>query len=119
VERVQKLAAERAMTVHFIRLTSGSVSGGFTGALQTNLGIALSKITGGRYEAINANSRLATLFPEIGKQIAASNRLQMHQYRITYERTTKTTQAPQRIRVDMKIPGVSGILSFDGHIPAS
>jgi hypothetical protein len=117
-ERVQKLVTEHAMTVHFIRLTTGSSSGGFTGAQQTELGIVLSKITGGRYEAINSTSRLATLLPEIGKQIATSNRLQTHQYRITYERTANTAKPPQRVGVKMNIPGVSGILSLDGHIPA-
>ena len=45
-----------------------------TGANQTAVGDAAAKNTGGRYENIAAATRLATLLPEIGAQIAKSSR---------------------------------------------
>ena len=119
LEQIQKLVQKHAVTVHFVLATSGSQSqNGVTGALQTDVGISLTKMSGGRYESINSGSRLASLLPELGKQIATSNDRQTHQYRITYERPAKATKPPQGVGINLKRPGVSGILSFDGHIPA-
>jgi len=66
-ERIQK----RPTTVHVILLnsTTGSATGG---ANQTQVGLAVTQATRGRYESIAVPTRLATLLPEIGKQVAAT-----------------------------------------------
>ena len=80
-ERIQK----KPTTVHVVLLnsTTGSASGG---ANQTQVGMAVTEATRGRYESIAAATRLATLLPEIGKQVAASHEKQSHQFRLTVER---------------------------------
>ena len=79
--KLQKQITDRAITVHFVLL----VTPGGGGSSQTAIGTGLAQVSGGRYEKINASSRLATLLPEIGQQIAKSNVRQTHQYRVTYE----------------------------------
>ena len=61
------------------------VPGGAAGGGQVDLGLNITKFSGGRYENFNTVTRLATLLPEIGKSVAESIRLQSHQYRVTYE----------------------------------
>ena len=80
-ERIQK----KPTTVHVVLLnaTAGSATGG---ANQTQVGMAVTEMTRGRYESIAAPTRLATLLPEIGKQVAASHEKQSHQFRLTVER---------------------------------
>ena len=69
--------------------------GSVAGALQTEVGLAVTKLSGGRYENIAAQTRFVTLMPEIAKQIAESNLRQTHQYRITYERPGKDPKPQQ------------------------
>src|SRR5439155_24279315 len=86
-ERLQKQIIQRAITVHFVILHSGGERvGAVAGALQTEVGLALAKLGGGRYENIAANTRLTTLLPEVAQQISQSNLRQTHEYRVTYAR---------------------------------
>jgi hypothetical protein len=87
------------------------------GALQTEVGLAVTKLSGGRYENIAAATRLVTLLPEFAKQIGVSQLRQTHEYRITYQRDSK--QPPQRISAalsKLRI-GLQAQLSIDGHMP--
>jgi hypothetical protein len=121
-QRLLRQITERAMTVHFVVLnTGGERVGSVAGALQTQVGLAVTQRSGGRYENIAAHTRLITLLPEIAKQIAESNLRQTHQYRITYERPGKDSKPPEKI-----MAGVSGLrigmavqLSLDGHMPVT
>jgi hypothetical protein len=118
--KLQQQIVQRGITVHFIMFHSGGDRpGGVAGAVQTEVGLALTKLSGGRYENIAAQTRLATLMPEMAKQIADANALQTHQYRITYERPGKDSKAPQRLSAGltkMRI-GDRPRLSIDGHLP--
>src|ERR1051325_11234079 len=58
--------------------------GGTSGGAQVDLGINIAKLSGGRYENFSGTNRLATLLPEIGKDVAKSIAVQSHQYRVTY-----------------------------------
>jgi hypothetical protein len=82
-ERIQK----KPTTVHVVLLnsTTGSASGG---ANQTQVGLAVTQQTRGRYESIAAATRLATLLPEFGKEVAASHAKTSNQFRLTVERPT-------------------------------
>ena len=110
-ERIQK----KPTTVHVVLLNStGSSSGG---ANQTQVGLAVTEATRGRYESIAAPTRLATLLPEIGKQVATSHEKQSHQFRITVERPSGAKgdvgQVGAGARGGLQVRG----LSMDGRLP--
>ena len=110
-ERIQK----KPTTVHVVLLNStGSSSGG---ANQTQVGMAVTEATRGRYESIAAPTRLATLLPEIGKQVATSHEKQSNQFRITVERPAGAKgdvgQVGAGARGGLQVRG----LSMDGRLP--
>jgi len=110
-ERIQK----KPTTVHVVLLnTTGSSSGG---ANQTQVGMAVTEATRGRYESIAAATRLATLLPEIGKQVATSHEKQSHQFCITVERPAGAKgdvgQVGAGARGGLAVRG----LSMDGRLP--
>ncbi|MGB7219119.1 MAG: hypothetical protein WBD07_09960 [Vicinamibacterales bacterium] len=85
------------------------------GALQSQIGLALTKDTGGRYESIAAPSTLLTLLPEYGQQIARSNFRQSHQYRVSCEQAG--AKAPQ-MSVFTSYPGARSVaVTRDGRLP--
>ena len=111
-ERIQK----RPTTVHVVLLnaTAGSATGG---ANQTQVGLAVTQATRGRYESIAVPTRLATLLPEFGKQIASSHEKQSHQFKITVERPAgksgEVGQLSAGARGGLQLQG----LSMDGRQP--
>jgi hypothetical protein len=112
MQRIQK----RPTTVHAVILSSGSQSAS-GGAVQTEVGLQVTKFTGGRYEGINAASRLATLLPEIGAQVAKSNERQSKQFRITAERPSGASGPPEKVGMAAKNNLVVAGVSFDGRHP--
>jgi len=117
-ERLQRRIVQKAITVHFLILHGGGDRvNSVAGALQTEVGLQVTRLSGGRYENIAAATRLVTLLPEFARQIAESNLRQTHQYRITYER--KDTRPAQRLSASLSRlrVGVNAKLSVDGHMP--
>jgi hypothetical protein len=117
-ERLQKRIVQKAITVHFVILHGGGDRvNSVAGALQTEVGLQVTRLSGGRYENIAAATRLVTLLPEFARQISESNLRQTHEYRITYER--KDSTAPQRVSASLSRLriGVQAKLSVDGHMP--
>lgn len=111
--KLQQIIQDKGVTAHII-VTGGS--GGTTGAgTQAEIGLAMAKLSGGRYEGLQSVTRLATLLPELGKRIAESQARQAHQYRITYERPAKPKPAPS-IGASVKREGVVQ-LSLRGNLP--
>jgi hypothetical protein len=86
VEQLWKRLQQRPTTVHTVILSGARSERSFTGANQTQVGLAVKDLTHGRYDNIAAPSRLATLLPEIGAQVAESHRRQSRQFRLTVER---------------------------------
>ena len=120
IEKLVKQIAERAATVHIVMVTPGGIQSTrtVTGAIQVQVGLMLKEVTGGRYEAIAATTRLATLLPEFARQITDSNRRQSKQYRISCRRPASLgTKSPQRITATTTRLGVNAVLTIDGHIP--
>jgi hypothetical protein len=117
-QKLQRQLFARAATVHFVVLSGGSESAtGVTGALQTNLGLQITQITGGRFENINSASRLDTLLPEIGREIADSAARQQHEYRITYEPPKGSKEGGN---VGVRVTTLTTVIvqpSIDGHLP--
>jgi VWA domain-containing protein len=89
-QKLQMNVFNHGITTHvLLNVTS---QGGTSGGGQVDLGLTITKVSGGRYESFNGTTRLATLLPEIGKQVAQSIALQSHQYRVTYERPAKANE---------------------------
>jgi hypothetical protein len=118
VERLSKKITENAVTIHILMVSlGGERTTATSGALQVQLGLALTQQTGGRYESIAAATRLPTLLPEFGQRIAKSHLRQSHQYRITYERPAGAGVPSQGISATTSREGLAGVLSFDGRVP--
>ena len=99
VQRMRQRFADRAATVHVVMLTTGGRSANsVSGANQTAVGEIVAKDTGGRYDNIAASTRLATLLPEIGAQVAKSHARQSHQFRLTFQRPNGASGAMGRSR---------------------
>jgi len=81
---------------------------------QPLLGIHVTKVTGGRYEALANSSRLATLLPEYGAEIAALHRQRHNQLLVTALRQEGVKGQLQNPRIELTRPNVTGEVSFDG-----
>jgi hypothetical protein len=112
-KKLQETILTRAVTVHIIVMSGGGGTSG--GGAQTEIGLGLTKLSGGRYENINATTRLATLLPEWGKKIAESQARQSHQFRVTYERPANAKEQAS-IGASVRREGTV-LLSLDGHLP--
>jgi hypothetical protein len=114
-QKLQENILKHAMTVHIIMMASNSGVGSSGGGSQTDIGLAVTKLSRGRYENIATTNRLATLLPELGKQIAQSQARQSHQFRVTYERPANAKAAAQ-IGASIGRQGTP-TLTLDGHMP--
>jgi hypothetical protein len=114
-QKLQENIRKHAMTVHIIVMAAGAGLGSSGGGAQTEIGLAVTKLSGGRYENITTTTRLATLLPELGKQIAQSQARQSHQYRVTYDRPGNAKPATT-IGATVLRPGTP-VLTLDGHMP--
>ncbi|HEY9461552.1 MAG TPA: hypothetical protein VIR54_00615 [Vicinamibacterales bacterium] len=83
--------------------------------LQAIVAIPAVKMTNGRYEALAVSSRVATLLPEWGKDLAALHTRQANQFRVTVER--KTGGPLQSPRIEIARQGLAGTVSIDGYLP--
>jgi hypothetical protein len=114
VQDVQQKIIKNAITIHVALMSSGSSQSSRTG-LQPEIGMSVTKLTGGRYETINAPTRLATLLPEFGERIAQAAARARNQYRITYESTAKRSASP-KIGIVVAREGTV-TTSLDGRTP--
>jgi hypothetical protein len=81
---------------------------------QALIAIPATKATRGRYEAIAISSRLATLLPEYGREIAALHLSHINQFRVTVERANGATGPFQNLQVELSRQGLKGSVSADG-----
>ena len=84
-------------------------------SVQAIIGIPVVKATNGRYESLAASSRLATLLPEWGKDLAALHRRQTNQVRVTVERAQAGDL--QNPRIELARTGLNGQVTIDGFLP--
>jgi hypothetical protein len=113
-QKLQEIILRRAITIHVIMMGSGTLSS-TGGAGHTEIGLNLTKMSGGRYENIATATRLATLLPELAKKIAEQHARQQNQFRITYERPAN---AKPQARIGASITRqASASLSIDGKHP--
>jgi hypothetical protein len=81
---------------------------------QTMIAIPATKVTKGRYETLANSSRLATLLPEMGSEIAALHRKQANQLLITARRQPGRRGPLQNPQVGLTRKGMTGSVSLDG-----
>ena len=93
INEIFQRAQKKPTTVHVVMMSTGSVTAS-GGVVQTDVGMAIAKQTSGRYEGINASSRLATLLPEIGALIKGGEG-KGRQFRVIAERSG--SDAPSRL----------------------
>ncbi|HEY1308156.1 MAG TPA: hypothetical protein VGF24_31600 [Vicinamibacterales bacterium] len=116
-KQLLKRLEQKPATVHVALFSKGANSSASAGNVQTEVGIAVTKYVGGRFESINSGTRLASLLPEFGKQVAKSQEGQSHQFRITVARPNGASGNPGGISMATK-PGLTvASLTMDGRIP--
>jgi hypothetical protein len=117
VQRLFQQLATRAVTVHVVMVGPSNQSGTTHVSDAIQICIEAAKQTGGRYESIAATTRLRTLLPEIGTQVAQSHERQSAQYRVTFERPAGKS-GPQVGGIGLAgSRGMSVKLTLDGHMP--
>jgi hypothetical protein len=117
VQRMLQRFSDRAATVHVLMLSTGAQSArAVSGANQTSIGDAVAKTTGGRYDNIAAATRIATLLPEIGAQVAKSHARQSRQFRITFQRPNGASGPLGEVGAAMRA-GLTPSLTVNGRLP--
>jgi hypothetical protein len=113
-KQLMKRLEQRPATIHVVMFSKGTgASSG--GAVQTEVGLQVTQYVRGRYEAIAAATRLATLLPELGAQVAKSHANQSKQFRIVVARNGSGNLGK------LSMGARSGLsvtaLSLDGRMP--
>ena len=86
VQRLMERVQSRPMIVHVLLFSGAAGRSATGGALQTEVGLAVTQSTRGRYENINTMSRYITLMPELGAEVAKQLAGQSKQFRIVAQR---------------------------------
>ena len=76
----------RPMIVHVLLFNGAAARSASGGMIQTEVGLAVTKATGGRYENINTMSRYASLMPEFGAEVAKQMAGLARRFRIVAQR---------------------------------
>jgi len=82
---------------------------------QAQIGGQIVKASRGKFEAMTQFSRLSTLLPEWGKEIAASHTKQTNQFRAIIDRPGGATGALSNPGLRITRPGANGVVSPDGR----
>lgn len=114
VQRMLQRFSDRAASVHVVMLSTSSRSA--SAANQSAVGEAVAKSTGGRYDNIAASTRVATLLPEIGVQVAKSHTRQSRQFRITFQRPGNASGPLGQVGVATRT-GWTPTLTINGRLP--
>ena len=117
VTRALSFLERRRAMVHVVMLNirrGASIAGSINDARQTMIGIPATKVTRGQYEALSNSSRLTTLLPEMGAQIAALHRKQVNQLLVTARRQPGVRGPLQKPQIGLTRKGMTGSVSLDG-----
>lgn len=102
----------------YIATTSSRQQGLGAAEINTNrqalIGIPATELTRGRYEALAISSRLTTLLPEFGREIAALHRKHANQFLVTVRRAEQATGPLRNPRIEVTRSGLTGHVSLDG-----
>jgi hypothetical protein len=118
MERMVGQFRRHAARLHVVMLgTSFSSPSAIVGARQVHVGKLLSDETGGRYEAIAAQNRIATLLPEIGELVADAHAFQSQQFLVTVERPADATGPLGELAMGLTRPGLTFSATPEGLMP--
>ena len=118
LDRMVQQFEQHAARVHVIMLGTNFTSpNSLVGARQVQVGKLLSDITGGRYEAIAAATRIATLLPEYGELVADAHAFQSQQYVVTVERPAGATGPLGELSMGLTRPGLTFSATPEGRMP--
>jgi hypothetical protein len=81
---------------------------------QTMIAIPATKVTRGRYEALASSSRLATLLPEMGTEMATMHRKHVNQLLVTARRGPGLGPVLKNPQIGLTRKGLTGSVSLDG-----
>ena len=117
ITRALQFLERRKAKVHVVMLNSRR--GAPAGALlndgrQTMIAIPATKVTRGRFEPISNSSRLTTLLPEMGAEIAALHRRQVNQLLVTAQRQPGRRGPLQNGQIGLTRKGLVGSVTLDG-----
>jgi|SRR5580765_1791547 hypothetical protein len=84
-------------------------------SLQGMVSIMATKLTNGRYEEVLVPSKLATLLPDWGRELAALHARQRNQFRVTVERGSSGDL--KNPRIELARAGAKGVVTRDGYLP--
>ena len=106
-----KRMAERLLTyparVHVIMLSTGATSpNSLIGARQVHVGKSIADLTGGRYEAIAAATRMPSLLGEFAQMISEAHAFQSRQYMVTVQRPAGVTGQVGQMMAGPKRTGI-------------
>jgi hypothetical protein len=113
-ERLSKRIQARPTTVHVVLLSLLGTRSSLGGANQTEVGVGLTKMTGGRFESIAAPNRIATLLPEIGAQVAKAHERQ--EFKITAERPAGASGELNKVSMGALGGLAVSSVSLDGRV---
>lgn len=118
LDRMVRQFKGRAARIHVVMLGTNQTSpNSIVGARQVQAGKLLADETGGRYEAIAAATRIATLLPEYGELVADAHEFQSQQYLVTVERPAGATGALGELAMGLTRQGLTFAATAQGLMP--
>jgi len=119
IEKALKTLLTRGARVSLMMFTTKPTDAdsvdGLKNGRQVLIATPIVKASRGKFEPLVAFSRLATLLPEWGKEIAFSHTRQTNQYRAVIERPGGATGPLVSPGLRFTRPGVNANVSFDGR----
>jgi hypothetical protein len=112
---LQQRGARVSVAMTTTRAGDASALDDLNNGRQALIAIPIVKASRGRYEALAAFSRLATLLPEWGKELAMIHQRQLNQFRVVIERPGKATGQLNNLDIRLTRPGLNGSVSGDGR----
>jgi hypothetical protein len=117
ISRALQFLERRKARVHVAMLSvrrAANAGAAINEGRQMMVAIPATKVTKGRYEALANSSRLATLLPEMGAEIAALHRRQVNQLLVTALRQQGRRGPLQNGQIGLTRQGLTGLVSLDG-----
>jgi hypothetical protein len=117
ITRALQFLERRKAKVHVVMLNlrrGASPGAAIDDGRQTMIAIPATKVTNGRFETLANSSRLTTLLPEMGTEIAALHRRLVNQLFVTARRQSGRRGPLQNGQIGVTRKGLTGSVSLDG-----
>ena len=115
LKTLQTRGARVSLAMTTTRPTNADSVDGLKNGRQALIATPIVTARRGKFESLVAFSRLATLLPEWGKEIALSHVRQTNQYSVVIERPDGATGPLNNLGLRLTRPGLTGGVSADGR----